>query len=410
MLARNVSVAIIGKDGRVKIRHAPLLAWSLTVLILIMFVTYLGLAPSRPPRVPAGITDFDLAYVLSNVPFVVFACVGGLIAARRPQSPIGWLFVAIGFFFLFPLFASDYALRALYIDPGSLPAAGLMSWGVTWTWFAGIGTIVLAILLFPNGELLSRHWRPVAWLVAANTTLACVAVGAFLWPYRGLRLLAWDQNKAIAPPALTVLNIAFPILMVGILAAAFHLVLRYRRARGEERQQLKWVAYGAGLMAATAVVGYATGFDDDSLFLVVVNTVGILALPVTTGVAVLKYRLYDIDRLINRTLVYIVLTAALGLSYFALVAGISSVAGESSLTVAGATLAVSALFQPLRRRIQAFIDRRFYRSKYNAEQTLADFSAKLRDDIDLDHLTTEMAAVVHDTLQPAHFSLWLRTP
>ena len=293
-----------------KIRHAPLLAWSLTVLILIMFVAYLGLAPSRPPRVPAGITDFDLAYVLSNVPFVVFACVGGLIAARRPKSPIGWLFVAIGFFFLFPLFASDYALRALYIDPGSLPAAGLMSWGVTWTWFAGIGTIVLAILLFPNGELLSHRWRPVAWLVAANTTLACVAVGAFLWPYRGLRLLAWDQNEAISPPALTVLNIAFPILMVGILAAALHLVLRFRRARGEERQQLKWVAYGAGLMAATAVVGYATGFDDDSLFLVVVNTVGILALPVTTGVAVLKYRLYDIDLIINRTLVYLVLSGS----------------------------------------------------------------------------------------------------
>ena len=393
-----------------KIRHAPLLAWSLTVLILIMFVAYLGLAPSRPPRVPAGITDFDLAYVLSNVPFVVFACVGGLIAARRPQSPIGWLFVAIGFFFLFPLFASDYALRALYIDPGSLPAAGLMSWGVTWTWFAGIGTIVLAILLFPNGELLSHRWRPVAWLVAANTTLACVAVGAFLWPYRGLRLLAWDQNEAISPPALTVLNIAFPILMVGILAAALHLVLRFRRARGEERQQLKWVAYGAGLMAATAVVGYATGFDDDSLFLVVVNTVGILALPVTTGVAVLKYRLYDIDLIINRTLVYLALTAILGLSYFALVAGISSVAGESSLTVAGATLAVAALFQPLRLRIQSLIDRRFYRSKYDAEKTLADFSAKLRNDIDLDHLTNEMAAVVHDTLQPAHFSLWLRTP
>ena len=163
-------------------------------------------------------------------------------------------------------------------------------------------------------------------------------------------------------------------------------------------------------MAATAVVGYATGFDDDSLFLVVVNTVGILALPVTTGVAVLKYRLYDIDLIINRTLVYLALTAILGLSYFALVAGISSVAGESSLTVAGATLAVAALFQPLRLRIQSLIDRRFYRSKYDAEKTLADFSAKLRNDIDLDHLTNEMAAVVHDTLQPAHFSLWLRTP
>ena len=410
MLARNVSGAIIGKDELVKARRAALIAWSLTALILAMFVAHLAMAQSRPVRVPAGITDFDLEYVLSNVPFVVFACLGGLIAARRPQSPIGWLFIAIGFFFLFPLFASDYALRALYIDPGSLPAADLMSWGVTWTWFAGIGTIVLAILLFPNGELLSRRWRPVAWLVAANTTLACVAVGAFLWPYRGLRLLAWDQNEAIAPPALTVLNIAFPILMVGILAAALHLVLRFRRARGEERQQLKWVAYGAGLLAATAVGGYATGFDDDSLFLVVVNTVGILALPVTTGVAVLKYRLYDIDRIINRTLVYALLTATLGFGYFALVAAASSVAGDSSLSVAVATLAVAALFQPLRRRIQALIDRRFYRSKYDAEQTLADFSAKLRDDIDLDHLTAEMASVVRDTLQPSHFSLWLRRP
>ena len=393
-----------------KARRTALLAWSVTALVLVLFVAHVGLALSRPTQVPAGTTDFDLEYLLSNLPFVVFAFVGGLIAAPRPQSPIGWLFIAIGFFFLFPLFGSDYTLRALYIAPGSLPAAGLVSWGVTWTWFAGIGTIVLAILLFPNGTLLSRRWRPVAWLVAADTALTCVAIGVFLWPYRGLRLLAWDQNESIAPPALAVLNIAFPILMVGILAAALSLALRFRRARGEERQQLKWVAYGAGLMATTALVGYATGFDDDSLFLVVVNAAGILALPITTGVAVLKYRLYEIDLIINRTLVYLVLTAMLGFGYFALVAGASSVAGDSNLSVAVATLAVAALFQPLRRRIQAFIDRRFYRSKYDAEQTLADFSAKLRDDIDLDHLTAEMATVIRDTLQPSHFSMWLRTP
>jgi hypothetical protein len=235
-------------------------------------------------------------------------------------------------------------------------------------------------------------------------------VGALLWPYRGLRLLAWDQNESIAAPALIFLNFGFPALMVGMLAAALSLVQRFRRARAEERQQLKWVAYGGGLMAATALVGYATGFDDDTPLLVVINTLGILALPVTIGVAVLKYRLYDIDLIINRTLVYLGLTAILGASYFVLVAGASSIAGDSSLSVAIATLAVAALFQPARRRIQALIDRRFYRSKYNAEQTLADFSAKLRDDIDLDHLTTEMASVVRDTLQPTHFSLWLRTP
>ena len=168
--------------------------------------------------------------------------------------------------------------------------------------------------------------------------------------------------------------------------------------------------YGGSLpLAINVATQLATGFSETS-FLLLVEAVGVLALPVATGVAVLKYRLYDIDLIINRTLVYLVLTTALGLSYFALVAGTSSVAGESSLTVAGSTLAVAALFQPLRRRVQAFIDRRFYRSKYDAEKTLADFSAKLRNDIDLDHLTTEMAAVVHDTLQPAHFSLWLRTP
>jgi hypothetical protein len=282
---------------------------------------------------------------------------------------------------------------------------------VTWTWFAGIGTIVLAILLFPNGKLLSRRWRPVAWLVAADTALGCLAVGAFLWPYRGLRLVAgWDQNDSISPEALGVLNIAFPILLVGILAAALSLVVRFRRARGEERQQLKWVAYGAGLLAATALFGYATGFDDESPFLVAVDVTGNLALPVTTGVAVLKYRLYDIDRIINRTLVYVALTATLGSSYFTLVTAASSLAGDSSVSVAVATLAVAALFQPARRRIQALIDRRFYRSKYDAEQTLADFSAKLRDDIDLNHLTNEMAAVVRESLQPTHVSLWLRTP
>ncbi|HZJ51312.1 MAG TPA: hypothetical protein VFF07_10835, partial [Actinomycetota bacterium] len=221
----------------------------------------------------------------------------------------------------------------------------------------------------------------------------------------------WEQaSTPRTDSALRIISIGFPVLALALLPAAVSLLLRFRRSEGEERQQLKWVVYGGSLpLAINVATGLVTGFSEETPYLLI-EAVGVLALPVTTGIAVLKYRLYDIDLIINRTLVYLVLTATLGLSYFALVAGISSVAGESSLTVAGATLAVAALFQPLRQRIQAFIDRRFYRSKYDAEQTLADFSAKLRNDIDLDHLTTEMAAVVHDTLQPAHFSLWLRTP
>ncbi len=392
-----------------------LLAWTLTALVLAMFVAYLALASSRPDRVPRGIPDFDLQYVLSNLPFVVFAGVGGLIAARRPKSPVGWLFIAIGFFFVFPLFGTDYTLRASHIAPGSLPAAGLVSWPVTWTWFAGIATIALAVLLFPNGKLLSRRWRPVVWLVGADTALACLAVGAFLWPYRGLRLVAgWDQNESISPRALAVLNIAFPILLVGFLAAALSLVLRYRRARGEERQQLKWVAYGAGLLAGTALIGYVTGFDDESPFLVAVDMIGTLALPVTIGVAVLKYSLYDIDVIINRTLVYGALTALLALVYVAGVVGVGSVVRSTTgrennnLVVATSTLAVAALFRPARSRIQSFIDRRFYRSRYDAARIVEDFSRRLRDEVTLDAVTSDLLVAVRQTLQPEHASLWLR--
>jgi hypothetical protein len=187
------------------------------------------------------------------------------------------------------------------------------------------------------------------------------------------------------------------------------LLLRFRRAGREERQQLKWVTYGAGVIAASVLTGYVTGFSEDSPLLVGIDMIGSLTIPLTTGVAVLRYRLYEIDLIINRTLVYVALTASLGFCYFALVTGLSSVVGESSVSVAVATLAVAALFQPARKRIQALIDRRFYRSKYDAVQTLADFSAKLRNEIDLDHLTTEIAAVVRDTLQPTHISLWLRS-
>jgi hypothetical protein len=395
-----------------KARSGARLAWFLGALTLAMFVAYVALALSRPARLPPAVEPFEPERLLGDVPFLVFAAMGVLIAARRPQNPIGWMFIAIGFFFLFPVFATDYALYALHTNPGSLPAGAFAAWATTWSWLVGIGVLVLVVLLFPNGRLSTRRWRPLAWVVVADTLISALAVAVLLWPERGLQLVGvWEEASTTrTDSAIRIISIGFPVLIVAMLAAVASLLLRFRRSRGEEQQQLKWVVYGGSLpLAINVATQLATGFSETS-FLLLVDAVGVLALPVATGVAVLKYRLYDIDLIINRTLVYLVLTAALGLSYFALVAGISSIAGESSLTVAGATLAVAALFQPLRRRIQAFIDRRFYRSKYDAEKTLADFSAKLRDDIDLDHLTREMAAVVHDTLQPAHFSLWLRTP
>ena len=395
-----------------KARDAARLAWFLGALTLAMFVAYVALALSRPARLPPAVEPFELERLLGDFPFLVFAAMGVLIAARRPRNPIGWMFIAIGFFFLFPLFATDYALYALHTNPGSLPAGAFAAWATTWSWLVGIGVLVLVVLLFPNGRLSTRRWRPLAWVVVADTLISALAVAILLWPERGLQLVGvWEEASTTrTDSAIRIISIGFPVLIVAMLAAVASLLLRFRRSRGEEQQQLKWVVYGGSLpLAINVATQLATGFSETS-FLLLVDAVGVLALPVATGVAVLKYRLYEIDLIINRTLVYLVLTTALGVSYFAFVAGISSVAGESSLTVAGATLAVAALFQPLRRRIQAFIDRRFYRSKYDAEKTLADFSAKLRDDIDLDHLTREMAAVVHDTLQPAHFSLWLRTP
>ena len=397
-----------------KVRSASRVAWFLGAFTLAMFIIYVVLGLSRPPQLPPHVAPGEPKRLLSDVPFLVFAGVGALIAARRPRNPIGWMFIAVGFFLLLPLFATEYALHALYTKPGSLPGGALVAWSATWSWLLGIGFLVLAVLLFPDGRLVSRRWRLVALLVVADMALTVLTLAVLLWPLRGLRLVGTWEEAALpeTSTALQVLSVGFPLLILIMLGALLSLLLRFRRSRGEERQQLKWVVYGGSLpLAINVLTGLITGFGETS-FLLLVEAVGVLALPVATGVAVLKYRLYDIDLIINRSLVYLVLTAALGFSYFALVAGISSVAGESSLTVAGATLAVSALFQPLRRRIQAFIDRRFYRSKYNAEQTIADFSAKLRDDIDidLDHLTTEMAAVVHDTLQPAHFSLWLRTP
>ena len=395
-----------------KARSASRLAWFLGALTLAMFIIYVVLGLSRPPQLPPRVTPGEPERLLSDVPFLVFAGVGALIAARRPRNPIGWMFIAVGFFLLLPLFATEYALYALYTKPGSLPGGALVAWSATWSWLVGIASLVLAVLLFPDGRLVSRRWRLVALLVVADTALTVLTLAVFLWPLRGLRLVGTWEEAALpeTSTALQVLSVGFPLLILIMLGALLSLLLRFRRSWGEERQQLKWVVYGGCLpLAINVVTGLATDFGETS-FLLLVEAVGVVALPVATGVAVLKYRLYDIDLIINRTLVYLVLTAALGFSYFALVAGISSVAGESSLTVAGATLAVAALFQPLRLRIQSLIDRRFYRSKYDAEQTLADFSAKLRDDIDLDHLTAEMAAVVHDTMQPAHFSLWLRTP
>jgi hypothetical protein len=395
-------------------------ASSIGALTLAIFLATMAFVALRPPELPERVEPLDaLGLLLGGGPFLVFAALGVLIAASRPQNPIGWMFTASGFLVLFAGFAAEYALYALYTNPGSLPAGAVMAWASTWLWLIGAGLVVLIVLLLPNGRLASRRWRALVWLVVADTAVLALSAAVMLWSFRGLQLLGDLEKVTLSPVAEQIIVIGFPLLLVTLLPATASMLLRFRRARENERQQLKWVAYGIGVLVATTVfsewIEGMVGIGPSSAASVLVEAIGILAVPLATGVAVLKYRLYDIDLIINRTLVYGALTAVLVLVYLGGVVGVGGLVREmtgqekNNLVVAASTLAVAGLFRPARIRIQAFIDRRFYRSRYDAQQTIANFSAKMREQIDLDSLTSEMAAVVRETVQPTHVSLWLRS-
>jgi hypothetical protein len=354
---------------------------------------------------------FLLALLLA---FTAFMVVGAVIVARRPANVIGWLFSAIGLLTATGTLALDYAEYAYVTRPGSLPGALLAAW-YQWWWLPMFALIlVFTPLLFPTGRLLSARWRPVA--VAAAAATAAIAVGGALEPTLKLQ----NEDFTVRNPiGLTVVPdeeagllgaVLFGVLACCAVAALVSLVLRFRRSRGVERQQLKWFTYAAALAILFQAVPtpQPQGAVRDVLFGLTVAFI-----PIAAGIAVLRYRLYDIDRLINRTLVYGLLTASLGLGYagMVLVSGqlFGGVSGEPpSWAVAGVTLAVAALFQPARRRIQAVVDRRFNRRKYNSAQTIQAFSTRLRDQIDLDTLSTELLAVVDQTMEPTRVSVWLR--
>jgi hypothetical protein len=307
--------------------------------------------------------------------------------------------------------------------PGSVPfPVGIASLG-NWLWVPAVGLFATyLILLFPDGRLPSRRWRPLAWLSGAVIVLLSVTFGLAPGPVAslppgirnpfGLEELPWLLNAAF---------VGFPLLALCILASAVSLVLRYRRSRGEERQQIKWIAFAASVVGLLYLIGIVISIiyaPEPPLWSELLDAVTLLSyagVPIAVGFAVLKYSLYEIDLLINRTLVYGALTATLALIYFGGVATVQAIfraltgqEQQPQLAVVVSTLVIAALFTPLRRRIQGFIDRRFYRRKYDAAKTLAAFSAKLRDETDLDALNAELVGVVRETMQPAHVSLWLR--
>jgi hypothetical protein len=400
--------------GGVSRRTASRLAWSLwglSVTLTALSLLLLVLNLSHP-----GTHIFE--WWLGNSLVVIDVTVGAIVASRRPENPVGWLLCLSGVAVSTSSFTAQYAIYALLANPNTLPAGQAMAWIASWLLPIMIGLQVFYLLLFPTGRLPSRRWRWVAWLTVAFVVVGVILSAFSTDPENGLgpiRNPLGIEGFTIAYKAL--LYTMSPLLFVTVALSVF---MRLRRAEGVERQQIKWFAYAAAAWAIGIIFNIITLAIDTPYWFeraaVAYFTVAGTTIPIAIGIAILRYRLYEIDTLINRTLVYGSLTALLALVYFGGVATVQVVfraftgqQEQPQLAIVVSTLVIAALFNPLRRRIQAFIDRRFYRRKYNARKTLEAFSAKLRDETDLDALSDDLVDVVRETMQPAHVSLWLRT-
>jgi hypothetical protein len=402
---------------------------TLQVVLTICGVLLAALARSASSSLTLGFALDDLGQAIT---ILAFPAVGAFIFWRRPKHPIGWLFCATTLGWAIIAFAGSYAMYALVTNPGSLPDGKLAAWLFAWPQYITLGLLVLLFLLFPDGTLLSPRWRPLAWTAVGVAVVGAVA--SALAPGQipdiefeidnplgvgGLPGQVFAQLDAL---------VRVPLGVALIVAAVISLALRQRRASGQERQQLKWFTSSVVMVAITGVAwaalaapyGWQSSMPTWAEGINVASLLSVVLIPVSAGIAILKYHLYDIDLLINRTLVYGLLTALLVGGYFGtilLLARIGSLLFEvpihaltgqkPTLAVVATTLAIAALFNPLRRRIQSFVDRRFYRNKYDARKTLEAFSVKLRDETNLDALSEDLVGVVRETMQPAHISLWL---
>jgi hypothetical protein len=390
-------------------------AWGLCGIYLLIAASTVGLVLSGSGDGDRSIVVFGTAY----------AVVGALVAIREPRNAVGWLMLGITISFAFEIFLESY-----FAEHGR-PVRVALAWIGNWSghWWPALSGLILP-LVFPNGRLLSRRWRPVLWIALTSLALQTVS--------DGLRSGPLDYDSAISNP-LGISGLGAPVIEalgelgdllvpLALVLSVSSLVLRLRRSRGRERQQMKRFAYVGGLamcgLGLTLMAGFATEISgpDGPAWIQVVGAIGwitawpliLVGLPVAIGTAMLRHRLYDIDLVIKRTLVYGALTVLLASVYLTLVLGLRTllnpVTGESDLAVAASTLAVAAFFRPLRTRIQTLVDRRFYRARYNASQAITAFTAQLRQEVDLDAVTTDLLNVVRATLQPEHATLWLRKP
>jgi hypothetical protein len=387
-------------------RASAWLAWSLAVLTLAMFVATIPLwFLARGADLPSSWSaDLGVGGLLGGAFFLAFPLVGTLIASRRPNNAVGWLCLAVGLLWTLSGVFDYYGYYGA-ATPGSVPFPVAIAGISDWIWVPAVGLLgTYVLLLFPDGRLPSRRWRPLAWLSGAVILL--LSVGVMLAP----------------GPLDNLAGVRKPLCM---LASALSLVLRYRRSGGEERHQIKWIAFAASVVVVLYAIAMIASFvfpeeswtTAGSVWWLNFLTYAVLSsftlVPIAVGIAVLKYRLYEIDIIINRALVYVSLTVMLVALYLGGIVLLQRVfvtftGQRATLAVVASTLLIAALFNPLRRHIQYFIDRRFYRSKYDARKTLEGFSTKLRDETDLEALSSDLVGVVRETMQPSHVSLWLR--
>ena len=391
-------------------RTAAVVAWSLCGLTLVLIVCTIVLA------VPNRYQFSELYFILTEISA---ALVGGLIASRQPQNPVGWFIIGHALCFTLGEFGRQYAIYGVLTNPGSLPFARAVASLAYWAWYPGLVLMIGFLpLYFPDGRLVSPRWRPVAaltvFVAVVLTAIAAIRPGG-------------DETRGVPNPLgvaslnhlevlSSIFGVVFPALWASVsLLAVGSLVVRFWRSRGVERQQMKWFVYAAVLFILLTVLKQIVGARIPSIVDEVTFVITLQAMWVAIGFAVLNYRLYDVDLVVNRTLVYSILTTTLAVVYFGGVAALQLVTrripgDQSQLIVVVSTLAIAALFNPLRRRTQGLIDRRFYRRKYDAARTLEAFSDRLRHDRDLGQLKAELLSVVTETMEPTHASLWLRLP
>jgi len=390
-------------------RFARFPAWSFAAATIVLgglTSVFIIVAPLR------GDAPIDL---FGPIPLVVMAAVGALVASRRPRNPMGWLLLGIAFFLVAQAFAQRYA-RYAYTGHHQLAGAKFAAWFGVWSWMPAFGCLTLVFMLFPTGRALSARWRFI--VVGSAALVAAIPFAALPSLINSGRTLLLAPSPAEVPHAHALALIGQgglqSLLVIGIVT----LFVRWFRSRGTERQQMKWFVLGASLLALAVVVVFASSLvlhTDDPTSTPIAGAsllLGFSAISVATGIAVLRYRLYDIDRIISRTVAYVAVTGVLGSLYVLLALVPPSLAGARNVPswlIALVTLVVAVLFRPVRRRVQDVVDRRFNRARYDQAQTIELFASRLRDDIDLEALRGEIVAVVGRTMQPRHISLWLRS-